>query len=85
MDKEAKERTLIQKVLDTLPPGHTIIKDAHRILMEQGHEIKLKSLYEVVKGRNNKQDYVDAILTAAERFKARREELEARARSLTEA
>jgi hypothetical protein len=84
MQESVKERTVIQRVLDTLPSGHTVIRDAHQILTSQGHTISRRGLYEVVKGRSKKPDLIAAILDAAEAFKTRTAELAARAEKLAQ-
>jgi hypothetical protein len=82
MQESVKERTIIQQVLDTLPAGHAVIRDAHQSLTKQGHKISRRGLYEVVKGRSRNPDLIAAILDAAEAFKTRTAELAARAEKL---
>ncbi|MBD2768440.1 hypothetical protein IC235_11115 [Hymenobacter sp. BT664] len=49
MHTEAKEKSPLQKVLDTLPTRHGVIREAQEALAEAGHTISRRGLYEVVK------------------------------------
>jgi len=80
-----KERSLLQKVMDALPSGHTVVRDAHEALLKAGSTITRRALYEVVKGRSKNPKLVAAILDAAEAHKARSAELNARAEKLAQA
>ncbi|MFD2787387.1 hypothetical protein [Hymenobacter rubripertinctus] len=84
MAEEAKERTLLQRVLDTLPRNHTVLKDAQQALAAKGTEVTRGALYEVIKGRSKKPELMEAILDAAEATKARTAALEARAQKLAD-
>lgn len=78
-----KERTLIQRIMDKLGPGHTIVRDAQEALAKAGKTVSRRTLYQVVGGRSNKPEWVEALLAAAEVETARRADLEARAAKLT--
>ena len=79
---QTKVRTPLQKVLDTLPSRHGVIRAAEKALAEKGHTVSRRSLYEVVKGRIKTPAYVEAILDAAEAAKKRAAELNERAEQL---
>ena len=79
MAKVAKERTVLQRVLDTLPRNHTALRDAQTTLAGKGTEVTRGALYEVVKGRSKNPELIEAILDAAEASKARAAALAARA------
>jgi hypothetical protein len=85
MHTEAKERSPLQKVLDTLPTRHGVIRDAEQALAKAGTIVSRRTLYEVVKGRIKTPAYVEAILDAAEATKNRTAELTARAEKLAQA
>ena len=85
MEAEAKERTNLQQVLDTLPKNHTALRDAQALLSERGKAVKRSTLYQVVKGRSNNPDLIEAILDAAEAIKKRGAALATRAHELAQA
>ena len=85
MEQTPKEKSPLRKVLDTLPNGHTVIRDAHNALVAKGSKRTKRALYEVVKGRSNNPELVEAILNAAEAAKTRAAELNARIEQLAQA
>ena len=85
MAKQQKERTVLQRVLDTLPRNHTALRDAQTTLAGKGTEVTRGALYEVVKGRSKNPELIEAILDAAEASKARAAALDARAQKLAQA
>lgn len=85
MENQGKERTALQRVLDTLPRNHTALRDAEAALAGRGCKVTRGALYQVVKGRSNNPDLVEAILDAAEAIKNRNAALAGRAHELAQA
>jgi hypothetical protein len=85
MHSEDKEKSPLQKVLDTLPTRHGVIRNAQNALAAQGHTISRRGLYEVVKGRSKNPVMIEAILNAAEAAKNQAAELTARTEKLAQA
>ena len=82
MEQNTKERTELQKVLDKLGPGQTVVKDAIAALAEQGITVGTSTMYQVVNGRSGRKELVEAFLTAAEAETQRREIVKQRAAKL---
>lgn len=82
MEQNIKERTELQKVLDKLGPGQTVVKDAIAALAEQGIMVGTSTMYQVVNGRSGRKELVEAFLTAAEAETQRRELVRQRAARL---
>ena len=82
MEQNTKERTELQKVLDKLGPGQTVIRDAIAALAEQGIRVGTSTMYQVVNGRSGRKELVEAFLTAAEAETQRREIVKQRAAKL---
>lgn len=82
MEQNTKERTELQKVLDKLGPGQTVVKDAIAALAEQGITVGTSTMYQVVNGRSGRKELVEAFLTAAEAETQRRELVRQRAAKL---
>ena len=73
MDRSTKEPTELQKVLERLGPGQSVVKDAIATLAEQGIKVSRSAMYQVVNGRSGKKELVEAFLAAAEAEHNRRE------------
>jgi len=73
MDRNTKEPTELQKVLERLGPGQSVVKDAIAALSEQGIKVSRSTMYQVVNGRSGRKELVEAFLTAAEAEHNRRE------------
>jgi len=73
MDRNTKEPTELQKVLERLGPGQTVVKDAIAALAEQGIKVSRSAMYQVVNGRSGRKELVEAFLVAAEAEHNRRE------------
>ncbi len=73
MHENTKEPTELQKVLERLGPGQTVVKDAIAALAEQGIKVSRSTMYQVVNGRSGRKELVEAFLVAAEAEHDRRE------------
>lgn len=73
MDRNTKEPTELQKVLERLGPGQTVVKDAIAALAGQGIKVSRSAMYQVVNGRSGRKELVEAFLVAAEAEHNRRE------------
>ncbi len=73
MHENTKEPTELQKVLERLGPGQTVVKDAIATLAEQGIKVSRSAMYQVVNGRSGRKELVEAFLVAAEAEHDRRE------------
>ena len=82
MEVVTKNRTLIQQMLDTLGPGHTVVRDAQQTLEAKGFTVARRTLYQVVADRSHKREWVEALVGAAEAEAGRQANLKARAARL---
>lgn len=73
MERNTKETTELQKVLERLGPGQSVVKDAIASLAVHGINISKSAMYQVINGRSGKKELVEAFLVAAEAEHARRE------------
>lgn len=73
MNRNTKEPTELQKVLERLGPDQSVVKDAIAALSEQGIKVSRSDMYQVVNGRSGRRELVEAFLTAAETEHNRRE------------
>ena len=73
MDKNTKDPTELQKVLERLGPGQSVIRNAIAALAEQGIQVSRSTMYQVINGRSGKKELVEAFLAAAEAEHNRRE------------
>jgi biotin operon repressor len=55
MDQNTKEPTELQKVLDKLGPGQSVVKDAIAALAERGIKVSKSAMYQVITGRSAKK------------------------------
>lgn len=78
-----KETTSLQRVLEKLGPGQSVVKDAIAALAEQNIHVSKSAIYQVVNGRSSRRELVEAFLAAAEAETHRRELVELRAAKLT--
>lgn len=84
MHTEIKEKSMLQKALDTLPTRHGVIRAAQEALAAKGHTITRRGLYEVVKGRSKNAKLIEAILDAIEAAKTQADALTTRTEALAQ-
>jgi arginine/lysine/ornithine decarboxylase len=85
MHTEAKERTPVQKAIDSLHNSRGVYKRAQELLAETGKTVTLRHLYVVAQGRSNSPAILTAILDAVEEAKTQADALNARAEKLAQA
>ncbi len=82
MEQNTKEPTELQRVLDKLGPGQSVVKDAIAALAERGIKVSKSAMYQVITGRSAKKELVEAFLAAAEAETERRALVKERAAKL---
>jgi arginine/lysine/ornithine decarboxylase len=85
MHTEAKERTPVQKAIDSLKNSRGVYKRAQELLAASGKVVTLRHLYVVAQGRSQSPTIVAAILDAVEEAKNQTATLNARAEALAQA
>ena len=84
MEPNGTPRTEIRLLLDALGSGNTVVKDAMQALQERGIVVKKSTMYNVVNGRSERRELVEALLEAAEAETNRRVDVRKRAAAMVE-
>ncbi|UYZ60214.1 hypothetical protein [Hymenobacter latericus] len=82
MEQPAKEPTLFQQILRSLPRKNGVVEETIRRLAQKGISITTSGIYQLLNGRSSRPEVIEVFLEVAEEAKDRQRQIQERAQKL---